>query len=153
MCGTELDAILESEEALVEMGALGKNHAVGPWWDRIRQVDTLLNERKLPAWAEAQKLPEVRHLVKKSRTKRARTELPPQCKNCGGTEFRKGDLVLPFEQPMPFSRCQGCHYPKSYCREHGMDAGEHAPRRYGYAEQKKQHSKPEKSAMLETYFL
>ena len=77
-CGTDLDAILESEEALVEMGALGKNHAVGSWWDRIRQVDTPLNARELPAWAEAQKLPEVRHLIENSRTKRARTELPPQ---------------------------------------------------------------------------
>ena len=89
-CGTDLDAILESEEALVEMGALGKNHAVGPWWDRIRQVYTLLNQRELPPWAEAQTLPKVRHLLHKSRTKRARTELPPQCKNCGGTVFRMG---------------------------------------------------------------
>ena len=103
-CGTDLDAILESEEALVEMGALGKNHAVGPWWDRTRQVYTLLSQRKLPPWAEAQKLPEVRHLVHKSRTKRAWTELPPQCKNCGGTEFREGVLALPGESPM--SRCK-----------------------------------------------
>ena len=28
-CGTDLDAILESEEALVEMGALGQNQATG----------------------------------------------------------------------------------------------------------------------------
>ena len=70
---------------------------MGPWWDRIRQVDTLLNKRELPAWSEAQKLPEVRARIKKSRAKRARTELPPQCKNCGGTEFHMGDLTLPGE--------------------------------------------------------
>ena len=50
-CGTGVDAILESE-ALVEMGALGKNQATGPWWDRIRQVSALLNQEELPGWAE-----------------------------------------------------------------------------------------------------
>ena len=34
-----------------------------------------------------------------------------------------------------------------------MVTGEHAPRRHGYAEEKFQHSKPKKSAMLETFFL
>ena len=53
-CGTDLDAILESEEALVEMGALGKNQATGPWWDRVRQVYELLNQEALPGCAEAQ---------------------------------------------------------------------------------------------------
>ena len=51
----------------------GKTH-------RIRQVVALLNERELPAWAEAQKLPDVRHLIKKSRAKPARAELPLQFK-------------------------------------------------------------------------
>ena len=34
------------------MGALGKNQASGPWWDRIRQVHALLNQEELPGWAE-----------------------------------------------------------------------------------------------------
>ncbi len=61
-------------------------------------------------------------MLKKSRAKRARTALPPQCKICGGTEFREGDLALPGEPPMPSWGARVATSP-----EHLSEHGHHRP--------------------------
>ena len=70
------------------MGALTKNKCEYKWWERIQKVHTLLNTEELPVkWADAQKLRRVSESIKKTSAQRARREGPPQCNNCGRTEY------------------------------------------------------------------